>query len=203
MKNTSATILILSLMVAVTCMGTACAKKNLITDPATTEMNEEKKPKTVMAPDVPKIEENIKITEENRRLEAERALAAKLEKEGRAAEKRVKETALFINEIIYFEFDSSQLSDKGKEQLREKAAWIEANSEPHITIEGHCDRRGTVEYNLALGERRALFVKKYLIDLGVPQNRMTCLSFGEEKPVSMAEDQQSHEKNRRVKFRVQ
>ncbi len=87
--------------------------------------------------------------------------------------------------------------------VREKAAWLQDNQAALITIEGHCDLRGTTTYNLALGERRALAVKNYLENLGVPRARLGWVSFGEEQPLNKEENSSAHRQNRRAQFRVQ
>jgi len=87
--------------------------------------------------------------------------------------------------------------------LREKAAWLNAHSEFSIVVEGHCDQRGTLQYNRALGERRALAVKKFLQDFGVSSHRVTWVSFGEEKLLSTGQGEEDHRKNRRARIRFQ
>lgn len=106
----------------------------------------------------------------------------------------------FINEDIFFEFDSSTLSAEAQAILRAKAEWMRRNPALSIVIEGHCDNRGTTEYNLALGERRAESVKGFLIDLGTAETRIRTISYGEERPLVRGEDEQAWAKNRRAHF---
>jgi peptidoglycan-associated lipoprotein len=106
----------------------------------------------------------------------------------------------FINQDIFFEFDSSTLSAEAQAILKAKAEWMERNSHLNIVIEGHCDNRGTTEYNLALGERRAESVKRYLQDLGVAENRIRTISYGEERPLNPGNDESAWAKNRRAHF---
>ena len=87
-----------------------------------------------------------------------------------------------------------------KTLLKAKALWIEANSTVLVSIEGHCDDRGTTEYNIALGERRALSAKKFLVNLGIPESRLTTISFGEERPFDMGNNDAAWAKNRRAHF---
>ena len=101
---------------------------------------------------------------------------------------------------VHFDLDSSTLSSDTRRQLGENAEWIKKNDKVTVQIEGHCDRRGSVEYNLALGERRAKAVKTYMTSLGVPSNRMTVISYGVEKPIDSGENEQAYAKNRRANF---
>lgn len=100
----------------------------------------------------------------------------------------------------YFEFDSARLTDEAKEILRENAAWLRAHPEKEVQIQGHCDERGTVEYNFNLGQRRAEAVKAFLIGLGVSADRIQTISYGEERPVAMGHDEEAWSLNRRAEF---
>ncbi len=106
----------------------------------------------------------------------------------------------FINADIFFEFDSSTLSAEAESILRAKAEWMRRNPSLSIVIEGHCDNRGTTEYNLALGERRAESVKRFLIDLGIAETRIRTISFGEERPLVKGDNEEAWAKNRRAHF---
>ena len=85
-------------------------------------------------------------------------------------------------EDVYFGFDSWQISNEGKQTLMVDAEWIKANPSQKVTIEGHCDERGTLAYNLVLGEKRAKAVQTYLTELGINANRLTVVSYGKERP---------------------
>jgi peptidoglycan-associated lipoprotein len=137
-----------------------------------------------------------------RALEEQRLQEERLREEARLKEQNAERMA-FENENIYFEFDKSRLLPEAKEVLKNKARWLQANPGKSILIEGHCDERGTNEYNLALGDRRAQAAKSYLIDLGVASARMTTISYGEEKPVSLGHDEASWSQNRRAHFVIQ
>ena len=106
----------------------------------------------------------------------------------------------FINQDIFFEFDSSTLSAESQAILKAKAEWMTRNAHLSIIIEGHCDNRGTTEYNLALGERRAESVKLFMQDLEVPDSRIRTISFGEERPLAPGNDEAAWAKNRRAHF---
>lgn len=101
---------------------------------------------------------------------------------------------------VNFDYDSSTLSSESRRQLSENAEWIKTNAKTTVQIEGHCDSRGSVEYNLALGERRAKAVKNYLVSLGIDSKRLTIISYGEEKPVAMGDSEDAYTKNRRANF---
>lgn len=103
---------------------------------------------------------------------------------------------------IHFEFDKYRLTDEAKELLAENARVLKNNSKVRITIEGHCDERGTVEYNLALGERRAQAARNYLMELGVPENRISIISYGKERPMEYGQNEGAWAKNRRDEFVV-
>ncbi len=101
---------------------------------------------------------------------------------------------------INFAYDSSVLDSKARGLLKANADWMKANGKVTIQVEGHCDSRGSVEYNLALGERRAKAVKDYLASLGVDSKRMNLLSYGKEKPLDTGDSEDAHVKNRRANF---
>ncbi len=101
---------------------------------------------------------------------------------------------------IHFDYDSSTLTSDTRKRLSENAEWIKSNKKSTIQIEGHCDSRGSVEYNLALGERRAKSVKGYLTSLGIDSKRLTIISYGEEKPIVTGDTEDAYAKNRRANF---
>ena len=103
---------------------------------------------------------------------------------------------------IYFEFDKSTLTPMAQDTLMRHAAWLRDNADATVTIEGHCDDRGTNEYNLALGDRRAESAKAFLVDLGIAASRITTISYGEERPVCTQQDEECWAKNRRDNFVV-
>jgi len=107
-----------------------------------------------------------------------------------------------LQEDIYFEFDKATLTTDSRETLIRNGEWLRINSDVVITIEGHCDERGTNEYNLALGDRRAESVKTFLLDVGIDPSRLKTLSFGEERPADSGQDESAWAKNRRAHFLV-
>tara|TARA_X000000368_G_scaffold415920_1_gene408688 strand:+ start:4519 stop:5025 length:507 start_codon:yes stop_codon:yes gene_type:complete len=108
--------------------------------------------------------------------------------------------AVFANATIYFEFDKSNLTSKSIQILKSAVNALDENNSISITLAGHADERGTREYNLALGQRRAEAVSDYLALNGINKNRITVKSFGEEKPAVFGEDELSYSKNRRVEI---
>jgi peptidoglycan-associated lipoprotein len=101
---------------------------------------------------------------------------------------------------IYFDYDQSTLSSDSRRVLATNAEWIKDKGGVTVQVEGHCDERGTVEYNMALGERRAKSVKAYLGSLGVDAKRLTTISWGKEKPVAQGDSEAAYSKNRRANF---
>lgn len=101
---------------------------------------------------------------------------------------------------IYFAFDDYSLSAEAQGTLQAIADQLKANPGSLVQIEGHCDERGSIEYNLALGERRAQSVKEYIVQLGVDASRLTTISYGEEKPAMEGHDEEAWSKNRRAEF---
>jgi peptidoglycan-associated lipoprotein len=103
---------------------------------------------------------------------------------------------------IYFEFDQFTLSADARKTLAENAEYLKANSGTQVVIEGHCDERGSDEYNLALGESRALAAKNYLVSLGISARQLSVISYGEEKPAAMGSNEAAWAKNRRAEFKA-
>jgi peptidoglycan-associated lipoprotein len=103
-------------------------------------------------------------------------------------------------QTIYFDYDSSILNPEAKAALEKAAQWLRQNSTKSLRIEGNCDERGTTEYNLGLGERRALAARRYLISLGVDPERIFTISYGEEKPAIDGHDESTWRFNRRDDF---
>jgi peptidoglycan-associated lipoprotein len=103
---------------------------------------------------------------------------------------------------IHFAFDSADLDEQARTILRDNANWLKDHSKAKVEIEGHCDERGTVEYNLALGTKRAGAAKEYLVALGVPADRLTTISYGEELPLCHEHNEECWQQNRRVHFVV-
>ncbi len=103
---------------------------------------------------------------------------------------------------VHFEYDRANLTDEARATLEKHALWLQGNRNVKVTVEGHCDERGTTEYNLALGEQRARAARDYLASLGVSASRMRTVSYGKERPLDPGDNEQAFAKNRRAHFAV-
>lgn len=103
---------------------------------------------------------------------------------------------------VYFSFDSFSIEAGERHKVENISKWMKSNPDKKIIVAGHCDNRGTVQYNLALGERRALAVRDYLVGLGVDKSRISTISYGEERPAEAGEDEEAWKMNRRSEIGV-
>ena len=101
---------------------------------------------------------------------------------------------------IYFPFDQSVITGTAADTLKDNVGTMKSNSSMRVLVEGHCDDRGTNEYNIALGERRAKTTLDYMVSMGVARNRLEMKSWGEERPLSSGQTEDSYRKNRRAEF---
>jgi peptidoglycan-associated lipoprotein len=174
---------------------TSCAKKQLqVSEGPQAEAEKEKAEKAEVTETMEK--EDLEAA---RKKEAERE--AKL-RELQAAQKLADEIRVFESEKIYFDFDKSNLKHYSRVILKDKAAWLKRNPSYSVVIEGHCDERGTNEYNLALGDRRAQAAKNFLQAQGISGDRITTISYGEEKPAEPGHNEEAWAKNRRDEFKL-
>ena len=104
--------------------------------------------------------------------------------------------------IVYFDYDRYTIRSDGRDALKSNSGWLKRNPTVSVQIEGHCDERGTPEYNLALGERRASAVRDYLARLGIPVSRLSTVSYGEERASDPGHDESAWTRNRRAVFIV-
>ena len=102
-----------------------------------------------------------------------------------------------VGDRVFFDFDKSDIKPEGRQVLQRQADWLKKYPNVTVTVEGHCDERGTREYNLALGERRAAAVKKMLVALGVRPNRVSTISYGKERPAVVGSNEAAWAQNRR------
>jgi peptidoglycan-associated lipoprotein len=107
-----------------------------------------------------------------------------------------------VMDTVFFEFDQATLSDLAKDTLVRNAEWLRSHPDVRVQLEGNADERGTPEYNLALGERRATAVRSYLSSLGVETSRLVTISYGEERPADSGHSEDAWAKNRRVDFKA-
>ena len=148
-------------------------------------------------------EEARRLAEEEARLAAEEEARRLAEEEARlAAEAAALHAEMMSLSTIYFNYDRSNVREDQRPALDENAQKLrEYQPEDMVVVEGHADERGTIEYNLALGERRAQAVKTYLVDAGVADSRIETVSFGEEQPAVMGSDESAWSQNRRVELK--
>ena len=132
---------------------------------------------------------------------SEEELSAKRKAEQEAMMKKAA-MQKFVNEDVYFDFDDASIRPDAREILKDKVEWLKTNPGVSVTIEGHCDERGTEAYNIALGERRAQSIKTFLITAGINNNRLSTISYGEEKPLDQGHTEAAWTKNRRGHFRI-
>lgn len=103
---------------------------------------------------------------------------------------------------VFFDFDSALLSENARNYLAQNTSLVKKNPSAHIRVEGNCDERGSDEYNLALGEKRAQAAKTYMVSMGIPAERIATVSYGKEKPAIAGHDESAWAKNRRDDFKI-
>lgn len=166
----------------------SCAKKTVTSDTGVTQPIEGEDLKAKEAAEKARQEE----------LARQRALEEERLKEEAASREAAKNQ--FLTEDIFFDFDSFAILPEAQDVLSTKAEWLQNNPDVSVTIEGHCDERGTIEYNLALGDRRAQSAKDFLVNLGIAKSRLNTISYGEERPIAPGSDEDAWAKNRRAHF---
>lgn len=156
---------------------------------------------TAVTGDGTSAEDSIQMAEaERERLANERAERDRLERE--RVERETAGAREVLTEIVFFEYDSDEIGSEAQDQLRLKAAVLAANPNVRLRIEGHADQRGSTEYNLALGQRRAEAVRAFLANYGIDPERFTTVSFGKERPLVEGEDEEAWSRNRRAEFGI-
>ena len=209
--------LTIAILVAFVCSSvfllSSCAKKQVVAEEKeitappkeAAKVEEEKRPAVEVAKEVKEEQEKAVKKAEEARIEKLKEL--EIAKEKVAEEKAVKEKLWedrrgirFEAKPVYFDFDKSLVKPEYWRVLREKAEFLKDNPNLDIRIEGNCDERGTNEYNLALGERRAESAKKFLISLGISPDRIQIISYGEERPLAVGHNEDSWALNRRNDF---
>jgi peptidoglycan-associated lipoprotein len=176
---------VLILLVLALGVGAGCAKKKTTSTPPGTqvEVTDDSKWTPPPAPAEPSVDEATLAAEAERRAKSEAV-------------------AELTSVTIHFAFDSYELNEEARAVLALKANIMRRYTDVRVVIEGHCDERGTEEYNLALGERRARAAYEHLVILGVDPGRMSIVSFGEERPVDPGHNETAWAKNRRAEFVV-
>jgi peptidoglycan-associated lipoprotein len=201
--------LLMGLLILAFALGIGCAKKTIRSDsagytPSRVEPRPaEAKPEAAAPDQTAALEKEKKLSEESLREESlrEKALREKaLQEEAARREAAAREAAqkTVMLEPVFFEFDQWSIREDQKEVMAKNGAWLKANPNTNVRLEGHCDERGTAEYNLALGQKRAEGVKSFLEGLGISSQRMTTVSYGEERPLDPEHNEAAWAKNRRV-----
>ena len=178
------------ILILILCLGLiliGCPKKTMVKEEPSV-----KKEEAVVKPETERTKE-MKGKEEQGAKEFEKSLVAKKEP---GIKGEVFESKLLKD--IHFDFDKYNIRPGDLEILNENAALLKKSPKVKVQIEGHCDERGTTEYNLALGERRANSAKKYLISLGISSNRISTISYGKERPLDPGHNEEAWAKNRRA-----
>ena len=169
---------------------TSCGKKTVLNEQMAEETNPVLEEKMIKQKQVVGVKKQAKKDINS---------AQQAAKEGKKQDSNT-DVQIFVNENIYFDFDSSLLNDSARETLIRKAEWLRTNLHVSVTIEGHCDERGTSAYNIALGDRRAQSALVFLADLDIETKRFSTVSYGEERPVESDQTEEAWAKNRRAHF---
>jgi peptidoglycan-associated lipoprotein len=163
------------------------------------------KKKPVEAGPVPMVEDTVAARRAREQARADSIAAAqraerdRQQREQAAAVARVREA---LSDIVYFEYDSEQLTSEAQAKLQTKAAILRVNPSLQIRVEGHADQRGSTEYNLALGQRRAQAVQEFLAGYGITADRIATISYGDLRPVDDRETEDAYALNRRAEFAI-
>lgn len=189
-----------ALALLVICGATACAsKEKAATGPNANRAEESKQAAAHGTTEVPP-----NVQELNRQQAEEAARLKQSELDGLKAEEAARAAAnvLALDKLAkaYFDFDKYEIKPDYRTPLANDAALVKSHSNAKVVVEGHCDERGSESYNLALGERRAASVKKYLVSLGVNEDRIHTISYGSERPAENGHDEKAWSQNRRVQF---
>jgi peptidoglycan-associated lipoprotein len=151
-----------------------------------------------------RLAEEARLRAEREAEERRRAEAAEAERQREAAAIRAETAAAreILEERIHFDYDRSALRPDAEQRLMQKVAVMRANPDVRLRIEGHADERGSIEYNLALGQRRAEAARDYLVGFGIPATRLEVVSWGEDRPLVRASNEEAWAMNRRNEFRI-
>ncbi|MFP4110206.1 MAG: peptidoglycan-associated lipoprotein Pal [Desulfonatronovibrio sp.] len=191
-KKTLAILLILAMSLIISL---GCAKKEVTRPDTRQEISAEEKARLA--------EQERKKAMQEQALEEQRLQEERMAREKDQQEKRIQEV---VDEIlatrIHFDFDSYELKPQARSALQEISGYMKRFKDLRLVIEGHCDERGTAEYNLALGERRARAAYEFLILLGVDSDRIQIISYGEERPLDPESNEAAWAENRRAEFKI-
>jgi len=188
---------LLLVLIPMLCIGlvfNACSKKTAMVQP--------EKPQTVTPapaqPSKPAVQPPTQPAKREEPAPAKAVVPDKTDREQNLSVKTTLEDKVLQLETIHFDYDSYELRPDAIKVLEESGRLLKIYPTATVTIEGHCDERGTVEYNIALGERRAWAVKSYLVEYGINPENLITISYGKEKPIDPGHDEDAWEKNRRA-----
>jgi peptidoglycan-associated lipoprotein len=209
-KNAKHLLLALLILTLALAVPVGCAKKTVQSQatpyttyerPKAIETPPETKPEASAPDQQADLEKERKVKEEALREEDLKAKAAREEAARREAQAReaAKLKGLKL-ETVYFDYNQYVVREDEKEKMVKNAEWLKANPRVKIVLAGHCDDRGTAEYNLALGQKRAEAAKAFLLGLGIAENRLQTISYGLERPAEKGRNEEAWAKNRRGEF---
>jgi peptidoglycan-associated lipoprotein len=183
MKKNECLVIFLVMILSVVFFTVSCAKEATQAEPTQTAEPEASN-------------EPVQAAEENPQAETDQPAAA-------AADSGEADKQAFMAEKVFFEFDSALLTDQARQILLQKADFLRSRADLTVTVEGHCDERGTEAYNMALGQRRAESVKSFLADMGIRVDRLNTISYGEEQPAVLGSNESAWAQNRRSQFVIE
>jgi peptidoglycan-associated lipoprotein len=186
-----------AVVVAVSLVGSACRRQQPETAPTPT-VNQD----SIAAAERARADSIARAQAEQARADSIARAQAEAEAARRAAEERAAAARSALTAMVYFDFDSDALSDESRATLDQKLAVLNASPGVHLRVSGHADERGSDEYNLALGQRRAAAAKRYLTERGIADDRVEVTSFGEERGVCAESTESCWSQNRRDEFEI-
>jgi peptidoglycan-associated lipoprotein len=196
MKKIWIVLTLMMVLPAMTFMA-SCSKKKIYSDPSATQASDDAARAAERARQDALARQRAFDEQQLKDQASGRAGAGAGQNSGKSATR-----SSFVSEDIYFEYDSAVLIPEAREALKRKAEWMRSNPNVSVIVEGHTDSRGTVAYNLALGERRAESAMSFLVDLGIPASKLTTISYGKEKPANPGQGETAWAANRRVHFEI-
>ena len=170
-------IITCSILLALAFMNGCASKKKVVEEPPKQEVKKPEEPKPAPKPQVKQVPT-------------------------KQVEEKVAELSESALETIYFDFDKSDIRADQRDRMNRNARLLNDNKTVKIRLEGNCDERGTNEYNMALGDRRANSVRQFLMDYGISDSRITTISYGEERPIDAGHNEDAWAKNRRCEFKI-
>lgn len=191
-------LLFLTLIIAAGCGGKKMVSEDIAGQAAPASGEAEKSPQAVLVPEDKPVTEDVRSEDLSGAADTKSGGKFASISPGDELTKEAETKGTLFT--IYFDYDRYTIRDEDKDNLNKNAKWLTLNADVKVRIEGHADERGETEYNLALGDKRAKSVEKYLEDMGVKNVRLSTISYGEEKPVDPGNGEDAWAKNRRAEF---